>query len=47
MVALKVEPVARNSRGISYGQDVSFVTLIAPGIPVIIDDAALLRFLEV
>lgn len=39
--------VARNSIGISYGQDMSFVTLVAPGIPVIIDDAALLRFLEV
>ncbi len=39
--------VARNSRGISYGRDMSFVTLVAQGIPVMIDDAALLRFLEV
>lgn len=39
--------VARNSRGISYGNDMAFVTLIAPGIPVMIDDAALVRFLEV
>lgn len=39
--------VARNSRGIVYGNDMSFVTLVAPGIPVLIDDAALLRFLEV
>ena len=39
--------VARNPIGISYGQDMSFVTLIAEGIPVLMDDAALLRFLEV
>jgi len=39
--------VARNSRGISYGNDMSFVTLVSPGMPVMIDDAALLRFLEV
>jgi len=39
--------VARNSKGISYGQDMSFVTLVEPGIPVLLDDAALLRFLEV
>ena len=39
--------VARNSIGIAYGQDMSFATLVALGIPVLIDDAALLRFLEV
>lgn len=38
--------VARNSRGIAYGNDMSFVTLVSPGIPVIIDDAALVGFLE-
>lgn len=38
--------VARNSRGISYGNDMSFVTLVAPGVAVIIDDAALASFLR-
>jgi len=39
--------VARNSRGISYGNDMAFSTLPPQGIPVMIDDAALLQFLEV
>ncbi len=39
--------VARNSAGIIYGNDISFATLVSSAIPVIMDDAALLRFLEV
>lgn len=39
--------VASNRQGISYGNDMAFATLAAQGIAVLIDDAALLRFLEV
>lgn len=39
--------VARNSAGISYGTDMAFSTRVGSGIPVMIDDAALVRFLEV
>lgn len=39
--------VAQNARGIFYGQDMSFSTLVAEGIPVMIDDGVLLRLLEV
>lgn len=39
--------VVRNSRDISYGQDMSFSTLVAAGFPVMIDDGVLLRMLEV
>jgi len=39
--------VAANARGITYGNDMAFATLNAHGIPVLIDDAALLRLLEV
>lgn len=38
--------VARNSQGISYGNDQSFVTLVSLGIPVMLDDAALYQLLE-
>lgn len=39
--------VARNSMGISYGNDMAFVTLLAPGIPVMMDDADLVLLMEV
>jgi len=39
--------VASNRQGISYGNDMAFATLAPQGIAVLIDDAALLRFLEV
>jgi len=39
--------VAQNAIGIAYGNDQAFATLVEPGIPVMIDDAALLGFLEV
>ena len=37
----------RNGYGVVYGVDMAFATLSAQGIAVLIDDAALLRFLEV
>lgn len=39
--------VVANRQGISYGNDMAFATLAAQGIAVLIDDAALVRFLEV
>ena len=39
--------VARNAMGVGYGVDQAFVTLKAPGMAVMIDDAALVGFLEV
>lgn len=39
--------VSRNAQGITYGNDVAFVTLQAAGMPVIIDDAILSRLLGV
>jgi hypothetical protein len=39
--------VARNVNGISYGNDMAFAPLVSSGIPVMMDDAALARILEV
>jgi hypothetical protein len=39
--------VARNSLGISYGNDMAFATLVSAGIPVMMDDAALAQLMEV
>lgn len=38
--------VAKNSRGISYGNDQAFATLVSSGIPVMLDDAGLAGILE-
>jgi hypothetical protein len=39
--------VARNVNGTSYGNDMTIHTLVNWGIPVLIDDAALVQLLEV
>lgn len=39
--------VAKNRNGVSYGNDMIIHTLVERGIPVLMDDAALLKLLEV